>query len=91
MLDQYKVNYMLTYELLASIPNTVVATISNAMGYKIKMIPTADLLVEIKRTVVKEAVVYAQQAVVQHVDEINGVEQLDNLYASSKVDAIASI
>ena len=77
MLDQYKVNYMLNYELLASIPNTVVDTISKAMGYKIEMVPTADLLVESQEDRRPEAVEYAQQAMVQHVDEITGVEQLD--------------
>ena len=74
--DELRLNYLLNYELLASIPPLMEGTIYRARDYLVDTVPTADLLLEIKKIVVEEAVKSAQQAVVQSIAKITemGVE-----------------
>ena len=71
--DELRLNYLLNYELLSSIPPLMEGTIYRARDYLVDTVPTADLLLEIKKIVVEEAVKSAQQAVVPSIAKVTGM------------------
>ena len=74
--DEVRLKYLLNYELLSSIPTSMEHAIYRARAFMVDRVPTATLLLDIKRITVGEAVKRAQQAVVRNIDEVTeaGVE-----------------
>ena len=71
--DELRLNYLLNYELLSSIPPLMEGAIYRARNYLVDTVPTADLLIEIKKIVVEEVVRSAQQAVVLSTAKVTGM------------------
>ena len=72
--DEYLLNDLLNYALLSCIPKSMEQAIYKDRSYTVDKVPTAEIMIDIKKIIVEEAVQCAQQTVVQQVDKDTEVE-----------------